>query len=135
MKHVRLADWNEKIDPVQLLKLSEDHSILRPCLWVQTFTGQFRLEGRKRAFVESYFTSYHRFGAEPPPGGRPHEDRIMGGRYVDLFERRDGVWRIARRRGVNEWIRYEAADDRGFFDRPDRERGRRDRSDPVYRRD
>jgi hypothetical protein len=98
--------------------------------------GQISIEVEgERAFVESYFTSYHRFGAQPPPGGRPHEDRILGGRYVDRFERRDGVWRIARRQGVNEWIRYEAADDRGFFDRPASERGRRDRSDPVYRRD
>jgi len=88
----------------------------------------------ERAFTETYFTAYHRFGAVPPPGGRPHEDRILGGRYVDRFERRDGVWRIAHRRGVNEWMRYEAASDRGFFDRPVGERGRRDRDDPVYRR-
>lgn len=86
------------------------------------------------AFVETYFTSYHRFGAEPPPGGQPHEDRIMGGRYVDRFERRGGVWRIAHRKGVNDWMRYEPASDRGFFDRPAEERGRRDRGDPAYRR-
>ena len=98
--------------------------------------GQISIElDGERAFMESYFTSYHRFGAEPPPGGEPHEDRILGGRYVDRFERREGVWRIARRQGVNEWMRYEAASDRGFFDRPASERGRRDGSDPVYRRD
>src|SRR4051812_5144771 len=46
--------------------------------------GQISIElDGERAWVESYFTSYHRFGAEPPPGGKPHEDRIMGGRYVD----------------------------------------------------
>lgn len=88
----------------------------------------------ERAFVETYFTSYHRFGAVPPPGGQPHEDRIMGGRYVDRFERRDGVWKIAHREGVNEWMRYEAPCERGFFDRPASERGRRDREDAVYRR-
>jgi hypothetical protein len=98
--------------------------------------GQVSIEfDGERAWVESYFTSYHRFGAQPPPGGKPHEDRIMGGRYVDRFERRAGAWRIAHRRGVNEWMRYEAADDRGFFERPASERGRRDRDDPVYRRD
>jgi len=98
--------------------------------------GQISIElDGERAFVESYFTSYHRFGATPPPGdGQPHEDRIMGGRYVDRFERRDGVWRIAHRRGVNEWLRYEPGADRGFFDRPATERGRRDQGDPVYRR-
>lgn len=98
--------------------------------------GQISIEiDGERAYVESYFTSYHRFGAHPPAGGNPHEDRIMGGRYVDRFERRDGVWRIARRQGVNEWLRYEPASERGFFERPARERGRRDRGDPVYRRD
>ena len=86
------------------------------------------------AYVETYFTSHHRFGEVPPPGGQPHEDRFMGGRYVDRFERRDGVWRIAERRGVNEWLRYEAASDRGFWDGPPDQRGRRDLSDPVYRR-
>ena len=87
------------------------------------------------AFVETYFTSYHRFGAEPPPGGRPHEDRIAGGRYVDRLERRDGVWKIASRVGVMEWLRYEAPADRGFWDGPADQRGRRDPGDPVYSRD
>jgi hypothetical protein len=86
------------------------------------------------AFVETYFTSYHRFGADPPPGGRPHEDRIAGGRYVDRFERQGGVWKIAERIGVTEWLRYEAPADRGFWDGPADQRGRRDESDPVYRR-
>ena len=86
------------------------------------------------AFTETYFTSLHRFGAIPPPGGQPHEDRFSGGRYVDRFERRDGVWRIAERHGISEWIRYEAASDRGFYDSPAEHRGRRDRRDPVYRR-
>jgi len=86
------------------------------------------------AFTETYFTSLHRFGAEPPPGGQAHEDRFSGGRYVDRFERRKGVWRIAERHGISEWMRYEAASDRGFYDGPAEHRGRRDRSDPVYRR-
>ncbi|MFL5296396.1 MAG: nuclear transport factor 2 family protein [Phenylobacterium sp.] len=86
------------------------------------------------AYTETYFTALHRFGAVPPPGGQPHEDRFSGGRYVDRFERRDGVWRIAERRGISEWMRYEAASDRGFYDAPAEQRGRRDRTDPVYRR-
>jgi hypothetical protein len=86
------------------------------------------------AFVETYFTSHHRFGAVPPPGGQPHEDRFMGGRYVDRFERREGVWKIAERQGINEWLRYEPSSDRGFWSGPDGPRGRRDRDDPVYRR-
>jgi len=86
------------------------------------------------AHVETYFTSLHRFGATPPPGGQPHEDRFSGGRYVDRFERRGGEWRIAVRHGISEWMRYEAASDRGFYEAPADQRGRRDRDDPVYRR-
>jgi len=86
------------------------------------------------AFTETYFTALHRFGAVAPTGGQPHEDRFSGGRYVDRFERRDGVWKIAERRGISEWLRYEPASDRGFYDGPAEQRGRRDRSDPVYRR-
>jgi hypothetical protein len=84
------------------------------------------------AHVETYFTALHRFGAVPPPGGQPHEDRFSGGRYVDRFERRDGAWRIAERRGISEWMCYEATSDRGFYDAPADQRGQRDRTDPVY---
>jgi hypothetical protein len=86
------------------------------------------------AFTEVYFTSHHRFGAVPPPGGEPHQDRFMGGRYVDRFERRDGVWKIAERQGINDWLRYEPSSDGGFWDGPPEQRGRRDHEDPAYRR-
>jgi hypothetical protein len=86
------------------------------------------------AWTETYFTSLHRFGAVAPSGGRPHEDRFAGGRYVDRFERRDGVWKIAERRGISEWQRYEPSSDGGFWDGPAEHRGRRDAADPVYRR-
>jgi hypothetical protein len=86
------------------------------------------------AHTETYFTSLHRFGPIPPPGGQPHEERFAGGRYIDRFARREGVWKIAERRGISEWLRYEAASDRGFWDGPTEQRGRRDRSDPVYLR-
>jgi hypothetical protein len=34
-------------------------------------------------------------------------DWLMGGRYVDRFERRDGVWRIADRTVVYDWSRVD----------------------------
>ena len=86
------------------------------------------------AWVETYFTAYHRYGDTPPPGAFAGGDRTMGGRYVDRFERRDGVWKIAHRRGVNEWQRHEPSSDGGFFDQPASQRGRRDKTDDVYRR-
>lgn len=54
-----------------------------------------------RAFAESYLTAYHRlkgkFGALT--------DCIVGARYVDEFERRNGEWRIAKRKLIYDWFR------------------------------
>lgn len=86
------------------------------------------------AHAETYFVSHHRHGEIPPPGGRPHEDRVAAGRYVDRFERRGGAWKIAERVGVMEFLRYDPPSDRGFWADPPGQRGSRDRSDPVYRR-
>lgn len=91
------------------------------------------------AHVESYFTAYHRL-----PKGRPctgvferhdislDEDVWIGGRYIDRFEKRDGVWRIAHRTGVHDWESWRAADERHFGLMAPETVGRRDRSDPVY---
>ncbi|OZD87649.1 nuclear transport factor 2 family protein [Rhodococcus sp. 05-2256-B2] len=35
-------------------------------------------------------------------------DTQSGGRYVDMFERRDGVWAITHRRSIREWSRTDA---------------------------
>lgn len=74
-----------------------------------------------RAVGESYFVAHHRIAAETPAfgplrGHRPgiDEDWFVGGRYQDRFERRSGVWKIARRVGVHDWERWQTADDRGF---------------------
>jgi hypothetical protein len=103
------------------------------------------------AAAESIYIAYHRI-----PGGwdpistwfgetyaraaqaagtldREHESSC-GGRYLDRFERRDGAWKIARRRITNEWNCNGVAStilDEGelaHFNLP----GARDRSDPVY---
>jgi hypothetical protein len=109
--------------------------ICRPLVATHHQLGPVSIElAGDAAFTETYFTSHHRFGETPPPGGRPHEDRFAGGRYVDRFERRDGAWRIAERVGLTEWVRYEPSSDRGFWDGPAGQRGRRDHEDPVYRR-
>ena len=63
----------------------------------------------------------------------PH-DYYCGGRYIDLFERRDGAWKILRRKITNEWNdirpaqRITAEGHVAVFNLP----GRRDRRDPVY---
>lgn len=55
-----------------------------------------------RAQVETYFLAYH-----------PHSDDgtdalgVTSGRYLDVFEKRAGEWRILRRRVVNDWTRAD----------------------------
>lgn len=59
-----------------------------------------------RAAGESYFIAHHGIaGAEG--------DRLMiaAGRYLDRFERRDGVWKIAHRHAVYDWNSTEPASD------------------------
>jgi hypothetical protein len=84
------------------------------------------------AHVESYVTPYH---YREDDSGR--FDEFIGGRYVDRFERRGGVWKIAHRATVYEWSRVEPATQR-FWEQSQWGggdqfiRGRRDRTDPVY---
>jgi hypothetical protein len=53
------------------------------------------------ATCESYFIGYHRMRDEQ---GRPY-DSLACGRYLDEFEKRDGEWRIIRRKVVFDWFR------------------------------
>jgi hypothetical protein len=82
------------------------------------------------AFGEIYFQAFHRLveaGAE--------KDLFIAGRYVDRYERRDGIWKIAFRAEVNDWARTEAAADEFFRSAPDALRGARGDADLSSRRD
>lgn len=80
------------------------------------------------AHVESYFHAYHRV---PRPAG--DRDLVVAGRYIDRFERRAEVWKIAVRTVVLEWSRSEPATQP--WPSADRfKRGERSRADLVYRR-
>lgn len=63
-----------------------------------------------------------------------YHDFYCGGRYIDLFARREGQWKILRRKITNEWNDVRPSHritDQGAladFNLP----GRRDRQDPVY---
>lgn len=92
-----------------------------------------------RAYSEAYWVAYHHV----PPGvdlpgpmadhDRSHaEDLFIGGRYIDRFERRDGVWKIAHRFGIHDWQRWDRSDERGFRDLDPLKRGRRDHQDRAY---
>jgi SnoaL-like domain len=53
-----------------------------------------------RAFSECYYYAHH---VRTRKDGGGEEDVFFEGRYIDLFERRAGVWKIIRRRGMSDW--------------------------------
>jgi ketosteroid isomerase-like protein len=60
---------------------------------------------------------------------------VLGGRYIDRFERRDGEWRIARRVLLLDWTGEMSADRSRAQDLLERyDTGRWDRDDLSYRR-
>jgi hypothetical protein len=77
------------------------------------------------ARCESYCISFHRHGAQEP------EDMVIGLRYVDRIERRQGEWRIAHRVCAMEWSRVDAVTSRWEF-APGTVRGRPYPEDIVY---
>lgn len=52
------------------------------------------------AAAETHVSAYHRVDA-----GTEHRDLLLGGRYLDRFEQRDGDWRIAERTMLYDWTR------------------------------
>ncbi|MBU6266482.1 MAG: nuclear transport factor 2 family protein [Sphingomonadales bacterium] len=77
------------------------------------------------AVGEHYILAHNRAGAE---------DTLTGGRYLDRYERRGGVWKIASRVFVCDWTAthpttYEPA---GFYEGLTT-RGSQGTNDPVYR--
>jgi hypothetical protein len=53
-----------------------------------------------RARAETYCQAFHEFDGDG--GGR---EMVVGGRYLDDLERREGAWRIAHRTYVMDWNR------------------------------
>lgn len=81
------------------------------------------------AYAESYVVASHRMdrdGAEV--------DWVANGRYVDRFERRDGVWKIAHRRVVHDWDRTDPVVERSDESADTWNAGSRTKDDPSYNR-
>lgn len=81
------VDFAMKILP--LLKYSKHHIT----------NVSVRVKGN-RAFSECYYYAHHQRNKKDGSG---EEDVFFEGRYIDLFERRGGVWKIIRRRGMSDW--------------------------------
>ena len=80
------------------------------------------------ARCETYVVASHRVA---PRGSRPRRDHVVGLRYVDDFECRDGRWLIACRVCVFDWTRTDPVGDGWDFTEAFR-RGRTDGHDIVF---
>ena len=66
----------------------------------QHVIGQSHIElAGDRTKVETQVISYHRIDY----GEGDEHDTVIGGRYLDVFEKRDGDWRIASRKMLYDW--------------------------------
>lgn len=66
--------------------------------------------------------------------GGEKEDLLIGGRYLDRYQKVDGEWKIASRTFVHDWNMSHPSTaiwDEGLFGMI-KLRGTRDKSDPVY---
>lgn len=66
----------------------------------QHVIGQSYIElSGETARVETQVVSYHRVNM-----GEEERDTVIGGRYLDVFEKRGGDWRIAERTMLYDWF-------------------------------
>lgn len=82
-----------------------------------------------KAVSECYFAAHHR---RLNKDGTDEEDYFLSGRYLDKLEKRDGVWKITARRGLNDLERVEPRADRTFATAAPDSFGKRKPEDPLY---
>ena len=95
------------------------------------FIGQINIDlDGNEAFGEIYYQAFHRV----KDAAGEDRDLFVSGRYVDRYERRNGVWKIAYRSELVDWVREEAAADSWFVGSQMIVGGRKP-DDPLYHRD
>ena len=94
--------------------------------WHNTGNQLVEVKG-EAAWAEHYTISSHRMAADE---GGAERDWIAHGRYIDRMERREGAWRIARRKMVVDYTRMDpvGVGEPGLGSGG----GARDRTDPSY---
>jgi SnoaL-like protein len=89
-----------------------------------------RLDGEV-AHADTYCVAHH---VSKPDAAGTQTDMVLGLRYVDRFERRDGRWRIAKRVCAFDWTTTVAVDAATRYQfEAGWTVGARDRSDITYR--
>lgn len=82
-----------------------------------------------RALSECSFFAHHRRAAADGPG---EEDMFLKGRYLDIFERRGGVWKIASRTGLHDFERIVPPADKTLAGSPPDTLSQKKPTDPLY---
>jgi SnoaL-like domain len=115
--------------PDGFVKFAQD--ALRPHGSNHHMMGQafIEIEGEV-AFGEIYFQAFHRITRDGE-----ELDLFISGRYVDRYERRGGVWKIAHRSEKVDWARTEPAADEWIKTSPDAPLGARGDADLSNQRE
>lgn len=82
-----------------------------------------------RAVSECYYFAHHRRDRKEGGG---EEDAFFEGRYLDVFERRNGVWKIIRRRGLSDYNAPPIPAPTAVADWPAGQHSLRSREDDYY---
>lgn len=92
--------------------------------------GQHLIEiSGDEAFGEVYYQAYHKLMGE----AGEKRDLFISGRYIDRFEKRGGVWKMAYRSELVDWVRDDPCTD-DFLGGTPMIVGSRKPSDPLYDR-
>jgi len=103
--------------------------IVRPLKWCAHHISNVFAEVKgDRAVSECYYFAHHR---RVNKAGDGEEDAFFEGRYVDRHEKRDGVWKIAHRRGLGDYTTVVPAAT-AYESIPKERRSGRLGEDPLY---
>ena len=106
-------------------------SALKSHLSNHHFLGQINIEIQNdEAFGEVYYQAFHR----AKDANENQRDVFISGRYVDRYEKRNSVWKIAYRSELVDWVRDDPAADTWFKKSP-MILGARKPDDPLYDRE
>jgi hypothetical protein len=83
----------------------------------------------EKAVSECYLLAHHRRAKKTGDG---EEDWFLGGRYLDRFEKRDGTWKIAHRRGLHDFARTFDPADTSLDALPEEQLSVHSTADPLY---
>jgi len=88
--------------------------VLKPHLANHHMIGQAKIDVEDDiAFGEVYFQAHHRIVEEGE-----EQDLFVSGRYIDRYECRKGVWKIAHRSERIDWVRAEPRADEWLKNSP-----------------